>query len=304
MRAGLGTVLAAMLAMLVGQPAFATENKAFSSDRIAVTAQGAGPDVILVPGMTSSPSAWRTVTPAMPGYRYHLVQVKGFAGTAPEGNSAGPVIAPAADEIARYIHESGLKAPALVGHSMGGTIGIMIAERHPASVSRVMVVDQLPFLGTIYGPPGTTSEGVSPIADKLRDATAGSPLEAYHARLQQSTEAMVEDLDQRALVLAEAKASHRPTVANAFHELIVTDLRPDLPKIAVPMTVLYVTPAGLPITDQQVDALYQVSYAGVKNVKLVRVPEAAHFIMSDNPPRFQLELKDFLAGDKPPAGAR
>src|SRR5687768_1840013 len=104
---------------LAGAPAAAAD-PAFQSDRIAVTMVGEGPDVVLVPGMTSSPSAWRTVTPNVPGYRYQLVQVKGFAGTEPEGNVHGQVVASAADEIARYVRESRLASPALVGHSMGG----------------------------------------------------------------------------------------------------------------------------------------------------------------------------------------
>lgn len=284
-----------VMALSTATPA-AAAGGAFHSDRIAVTTTGDGPDVVLVPGMTSSPSAWRTVTPNLPGYRYHLVQVKGFAGTEPGANASGAVVAPAAEEIARYIRESKLKAPALVGHSMGGTVGLMIAARHPTLVSRVMVVDQLPFMGAIYGPPGTTSASVSSTADRLRDQMATAPLKAYHAQLQKMTETMVKDGEQRALVLAEAKASSRPTVANAFRELIVTDLRPELPNIAVPVTVLYVSPVGVPLTDEQIDGFYEASYSGLRNARLVRVPDAAHFIMSDNQPRFQAELKAFLTG--------
>lgn len=290
-------LIAAVMSMVSVGPAAATDLM-FHSNRIVVTIVGEGPDVVLVPGMTSSPSAWRTVTPNVPGYRYHLVQVKGFAGTEPDGNAEGQVVAPAAEEIARYIRESRLNSPALVGHSMGGTIGMMVAARHPTSVSRVMVVDQLPFMGAIYGPPGTTSESVRPTAGKLREQMATAAVEAYHAQLQKMTEAMVKDPEQRALVLAEAKASSRAMVANAFYELIITDLRAELPKIAVPVTVLYVTPAGTPFTDEQVDAVYKASYDGLKDGTLVRVPDAAHFIMSDNQPRFQAELKSFLTSQK------
>ncbi|HEY0628353.1 MAG TPA: alpha/beta hydrolase [Sphingomicrobium sp.] len=285
-----------MLGLLIGSPAFATDQKPFASSRITVTAKGSGPDVILVPGMTSSPSAWRGIAEGLPGYRYHFVQVKGFAGTPPEANADGTVIAPVADEIARYIKEQRLEQPAVVGHSMGGTIGLMIAARHPQAVSKLMVVDQLAFLGALYGPPGTTSKSVRPTADKLRDGMATAPQEAFEKRIETMTEAMVRNEVQRPLVLADAKASTRSTVANGFHELIVTDLRPELGKITVPVAVLYVNPAGVPLTDEQIDAVYKMSYAGLKDVKLVRVPDSAHFIMSDNQPRFLAELKSFLAG--------
>src|SRR3546814_12678956 len=107
---------------------------------------------MLIPGMTSSPSAWRSVAD-MPGYRFHYVQVKGFAGTKPEANAQGDVSAPVAGEIARYIKATGLERPAFIGHSMGGTMALMIAALHPAAVSKVLVFYQLPFLSLVSGPP-------------------------------------------------------------------------------------------------------------------------------------------------------
>lgn len=285
--------LAAFAGLLITAPGLA-ETEDFQSDRISVVAKGSGPDVILIPGMTSSPSAWRSVAD-MPGYRVHYVQVKGFAGTAPEANAQGDVSAPAAAEIARYIRAEGLDHPAVIGHSMGGTMALMIAARHPDAVSKVMVVDQLPFMGIVYGPPGTTPESVRPTADKLRAEMVEATSEEFQKRLEAMTTAMVRNEEQRALVLADAKASDRQTVANAFHELIVTDLRPELSSIKVPVTVLYVTPEGVLLTDAQIDAVYQASYAPLAGVELVRIPDSAHFIMSDNPERFKAEMKALLA---------
>ena len=285
--------LATFAGLLIAAPGLA-ETEDFQSDRISVVAKGSGPDVILIPGMTSSPSAWRSVAD-MPGYRFHYVQVKGFAGIPPEASAQGNVSAPVAAEIARYIEAAGLDRPALIGHSMGGTMALMIAARHPDAVSKAMVVDQLPFMGIVYGPPGTTPESVRPTADKLRAGMAEATPEEFQKRLEAMTTAMVRNEEQRALVLADAKASDRRTVANAFHELIVTDLRPELSPIKVPVTVLYVTPEGVPLTDAQIDAVYQASYAPLAGVELVRIPDSAHFIMSDNPERFKAEMKAFLA---------
>lgn len=47
--------VAALGGLVCGAPALAAE--AFNPNRITVTAEGSGPDVILIPGMTSSPSA-------------------------------------------------------------------------------------------------------------------------------------------------------------------------------------------------------------------------------------------------------
>jgi CheY-like chemotaxis protein len=62
---------------------------AFSSDRIIVTAQGEGPDVVLIPGLSSSPTVWAETVKAHPGHRFHLVHLNGFAGAPARGAAEG-----------------------------------------------------------------------------------------------------------------------------------------------------------------------------------------------------------------------
>lgn len=230
----------------------------------------------------------------MPGYRFHLVQVKGFAGVPAEANASGDVAAPVAAEIARYIRGTGLQRPAVVGHSMGGSIGMMLAARHPGSIGRLMVVDMVPFMGAMFGRPNATVAEMRPMADQMRSMMSGPPNPQGEAMLVQTINGMLRTESARAAVLADSRASDRGAVANSYHELIVTDLRPELSSIRVPTTVLYVTPAGAPVTDEQMDALYRTSYANLAGVRLVRVPDSAHFIQIDAPERFRQELGSFL----------
>lgn len=271
------------------------EASAFASDRITVTVKGSGPDVILVPGLTSSPAAWKFVAEDVPGYRYHYVQVKGFAGTPAEGNAKGDVTKMAAEEIARYIAAAKLKAPAIIGHSMGGSIAMMVAARHPGSVSRAMVVDMFPFMGAMFGGPNATSESVAPIADGMMAQMQAATPEARKAQMTAMTGAMVGNEEERGAVVQSALDSDQAVVASAYRELIVTDLRPELGKIAVPTTILYVTPKGVPLTDEQMDGYYKAAYASLAGAKLTRIPDSAHFIMYDARARFAAELKAFLA---------
>jgi pimeloyl-ACP methyl ester carboxylesterase len=106
---------------------------------------------------------------------------------------------------------------------------------------------------------------------------------------------MVATESRRAGPLAESKASDRGVSARAFHELIVTDLRPELPRIAAPVTVLYVNPPGSPMTAAQMEAGYAAAYAGLKAAKLTRIDDSRHFIMFDQPDRFAAEVRSFLA---------
>lgn len=288
-------MLIALFALLGLFAPAAAQARDFTSDRITVTATGRGSDVILIPGLTSSPAAWKYAVRAVPGHRYHLVQVKGFAGTPADGNAGGDLLAGVTAEIARYIAEAKLEHPAVIGHSMGGTIALMIGARHPDAISRLMVVDQLPFMGVMFGPPGSTGETIRPTADAILAQMRGATAEAREKSIRATTGGMVRTDAERAAVIRSALDSDRAVTENGFHELIVTDLRPELPRIAVPAEILYVTPAGTPFTDAQVDAVYRSSYAGLKGVRLARVPDSAHFIMYDNPGVFHAAMAAFLA---------
>lgn len=266
----------------------------FSSDRITVKTEGEGRDVILVPGLSSSPRVWAELVKAVPGYRYHLVQVSGFAGQAKGGNTEGAVAAPVAEEVARYIQQQGLKKPVLIGHSMGGSIGMMVAARHPQAISSLMVVDMLPFLGAMFGPPGTTSQSIKPMADDMLAKMRNAEPAARAKRTEATINSMINTLAMRPGALDDAQKSDPDVSARAYHELIITDLTPELKNILVPTTVLYVLPNGVPLTEAQMDVFYKGVYASVKNVTLKRIPSSAHFIMWDQPEQFQTEVKAFL----------
>lgn len=266
----------------------------FASERISVETVGSGPDVVLIPGLSSSPDVWRSTVAAMPGYRYHLVHVAGFAGKPAAANGSGPVLAPVGEEIARYIREQRLDRPAIVGHSLGGAWAIMVAGRHPEVASRVMVVDMLPFLGAMFGPPGSTPESVRPIAEQMRSAITAATGEARRKNIEQTIAGMVRTESLRPAIVEHSLASDAAASAQAMYELITTDLRPDLANIKVPLTVLFVRPQGAPVTEAQMEQFYKLSYANAPEAVLKRVPDAYHFIMLDEPETFQRELREFM----------
>ncbi|QUT04783.1 alpha/beta hydrolase [Sphingobium phenoxybenzoativorans] len=249
----------------------------FASRRIAVTVRGTGRDVLLIPGLASGPGIWNGAITSVSGYRYHLVQVRGFAGLPPDLNKTGPLIAPLADEIARYMSSMGLARPAVVGHSMGGTLAMMLALRGAAG--RAMVIDMLPEGAGMIG--GTAS-GMGYLADQLGQYFTGTKA----------------GRDMFAEMLARqpgAKGSDPDVIAKALTELAHTDLGPQLGKLAVPLRVLYAVPSDARIRASLVQQ-FRAAYAAARNAVLTPIGPSGHMVMADQPKLFTAALSDFLKG--------
>jgi pimeloyl-ACP methyl ester carboxylesterase len=274
----------------------------FASDRMHVRVDGeAAPgvrNIILIPGLSSSPEVWQgTVDHLGAGWRVHRIHIQGFAGAPVAGNAEGPVAAPVAEEIARYIAENDLEKPAVVGHSMGGTIGLMLAARHPDAVGRLMVVDMIPFMGAMFGQPGTnpTAGSVTPVADQIHAGMLNAPEETYRAQAAATVATMVRNEAAEPAILADTAASDRVVSSNAYRELLVTDLRPELASITAPTQVIYVAFDFPGMTPEITDSIYRGSFAGLPGVELKRIDDSAHFIFLDQPRAFFAELDAFLA---------
>jgi len=261
-------------------PAAAAAVPAFAPTRFTVEVVGQGPDVVLIPGLTASKEVWRSTVSAVPGYRYHLIQVSGFAGAPARGNREGPVVAPLAEEIARYIEANRLRRPAIVGHSMGGTLALMIAARHPRLVGRAMVVDMLPQPAELLGSSAQNIRGLADLLESVSGTSFGQSLIDSAVRMFGNN------------APANVK-SDRDVVARAARELAVTDLTPELPRIAAPLTVLYASHAdSLAAT---ADGVYRRAYAGDPAARLIRIDGSGHMVMADQPARFAQELRRFLS---------
>jgi pimeloyl-ACP methyl ester carboxylesterase len=273
-------LLALLLASASAGPAAATAPA--KPGRISVVVRGTGPDVVLIPGLSASRGIWSSTVAAVPGYRYHLVQVSGFAGTPAGGNSAGRVAAPVADEIARYVAANRLKRPAIVGHSMGGSIAMMIGARHPGLAGKVMVVDMLPAPARPFRVP---APAVKPIAALLGSEMQGAD------RLRRDLKSLIGRFGNADWLESRSDAG---VVGRSLEELLATDLTPELPRIRAPLTVVYACSATLRYACGQVSRVYTSAYARRPGTRLVRIDRSGHTIMWDQPSAFQAALRTFL----------
>ena len=271
------TLLAGALAIGGGLCAGAAQAAPFTSRRIAVSVRGTGRDVILIPGLASGPGIWNGVVAALPGYRFHLVHIRGFAGLAAEANASGSLVQPVADEIARYAAAAGLARPAIVGHSMGGTLAMLLALKGLAG--RVMVVDMLPAGAAMVG--GTAS-GLGFLADQIGGYLTGTVAGRRY-------------LGQMVARAPGAKGSDPDVIATALRDLAHIDLTPQLSRLYAPLEVVYAVGAD---NAQAVDITrrFRTAYGPRKGVVLRAIGPSGHMVMADQPARFQSTLSAFLKG--------
>lgn len=274
--------------------------------RFSVEVRGAGPDVILIPGLSSPRAVWDETVKAFAGcYRLHSVQLRGF-GDAAGINADGPVLEPFILELADYIDDEitnkGRSAPAIVGHSMGGLSGLMIAARHPHLAGKLMVVDAVPFIGTIFGIDSV--EAIRPRAEQMKAMIAAS----YKA---DAPTPVLKDCDNlngtspmgnlsnhpRGLCLVQnwTQGADPRVVGQAMHDDMVADLRPELAKITAPVTLLYAQDDRA-MPKAMAKAAFEPQYAGTPKFKPVMVKGSYHFIMLDQSEKFRAELRSFLGG--------
>lgn len=254
---------------------------AFASRRFAVTTRGApsarGRDIILIPGLASGPGVWNSLVHALLDHRWHLVHIRGFAGLPADLNGKGPLLGPLADELLRYIRDAKLRRPAVIGHSMGGTLAMLAALRPASPIERLMVVDMLPDGAAMLG---GTSAGLGYLAGQLNGYLTGT----------KAGRRLLADMVRQS---PGGRDSDPQVIAQALAELAQNDLAPALHSYARPLTVIYANPADAKLRPAQAQR-YAAAYRAVRQARLRAIGPSGHMVMLDQPARFSQAVKDFL----------
>jgi pimeloyl-ACP methyl ester carboxylesterase len=295
--------------------------------RFTVQIEGEGSDIILIPGLASSREVWEMTAASLAGcYRVHSVQVKGFGdqalasepnaaadsdvGEAVEAgapvdvsiNASGPVLDPFVKELADYIDDEilnkGGKPPVIIGHSMGGLSALMLAARYPKAAGKIMVVDTLPFIGTLFNPQATVESErprAAVMASAMRAGYSAEPKAEVTADPGANSQAgfWSNSAQGRIMVANMNAASDQRVVAQALYDDMQTDMRAELLKIIAPVTLLYAQDDNV-MPPEMAKAVFEPQYATVPKFTAQMIRGSRHFIMLDQPEQFQVHVKAFL----------
>jgi aminoacrylate hydrolase len=105
--------------------------------RVHYEIAGEGPPLLLIAGTASDNASWGPLLPRLDGRQLIMIDNRGSGRTKVEG----PIeITEMADDCAALLAHLGLDAVDVVGHSLGGFIGLLLAVRHPTQVRRLVTM--------------------------------------------------------------------------------------------------------------------------------------------------------------------
>jgi pimeloyl-ACP methyl ester carboxylesterase len=269
--------------------------QSWEGERFVVTPDGKGRDVVLVHGLAASPDCWEEASVRLPDMRAHLVHMRGFAGL-PASGFRDPMnfLKPMADALAGYIRTQ-LPGPVpVVGHSMGGIVSLILARDHADVVDRLMVVDVPAFFSVLINPFASPSS-MAGLAQHSRRNYIEKSRPQLQDDLRRATEKLVTDPAQIDRIVRWGIASDRRTTADVMAEVMVTDLRGDLQKIKAPVDVIYAWDKAAHPSKMALDQVYAASYAGLTQGRRLRIDDARHYVMFDQPEVFYRSVGEWLA---------
>ncbi|MDI9237380.1 alpha/beta hydrolase [Lysobacter sp. LF1] len=272
-------------------------------EELQVEVIGKGRPVLMIPGLNSGPDTWRETCAALQAdhVQCHLVQLPGFAGLpAAKDASKDAWLADMRDRLLAYIDARGLKRPVVVGHSLGGELGLQMAIARPELLEGLVVVDSLPFFPAATNPAATT-DAVRPMAEGMRQRMLKQDDAAYRAGALAAVKGMAHAAERVATLQRWGEASDRATTTQAMYELMTVDLRPQLSKIRTPTLVLgsWAGYAPYGATLESTRAIFAREYANLSGVRIEMSQDGYHFLMWDDPQWVLAQVRGFIASPAP-----
>ena len=297
--------LSLSLIFMVGTAALAAQPAAMSATvgTLQVQRSGShGSSVILIPGLQGGPWVWQqTIAQLQKDHVVYAVTLAGFDGVpAPASSKDGSGLMDRADaSLLQLIQQQKIDKPVLVGHSLGGTLALRFASEHAALLAGVVAVDGLPIF------PGTERASVEQrqaMAAQMQQQMGGVTPEQFKAQA-------LAYMQKIGLVDQKLAAQYAPMNARSdikasaqyMAEDLAFDGRAGLKNASVP--ILEISPYNAPdfsappmvMSEAQKTAYYESLLANAPNAKVVSISPSRHFVMLDQPVKFQQVLDGFLA---------
>ena len=255
---------------------------------------GSGEPVLLIPGFTSDSRVWDGIIHQLSiHHQVHKFSLAGFGSTKPVQD---PSLKRTKNALLDYIKSHRLQQPVIIGHSLGGFMGLWLEVSEPALIGPVISVDGLPFIGPVFTrDASTTAEQLKSQAGYMKLFYSGLDADGMEQMAAQGMSVQVTDETHQAVVLEMSRLSDPATAGDAIHTLMITDLRAELKAADSPILLLGASGGFSDETSKKMaENLYQNQLKNAPNALVKMNTQSRHFIMYDAPTSLSQQVLQFL----------
>ncbi len=238
---------------------------------------GEGPTLFFIHGLGSNRHCWKDTIEQLKK-DYHCVTLDLYG----HGNNRNVpehiTVESTADEIAQMMKEVKWKPSALIGHSLGGMIALMLELKNPQLSEKLVLLDtptrQIRFW-------------------ILKRMVMNTLRKNFDKAIEKQYAHMTGDMDLYHQLVETCKETHRDAYLRFMKSLLYTELHERVKEVQVPMhLILSRSLAPTETLREKVIQKYGYDHLPKKNVH--RKIKAGHFVMMEQPEAFAETLRDIV----------
>lgn len=269
----------------------------FDAGSLHVDQYGSGPQsLIFIPGLTCGPWEWSgQIHHLASRYTIYAITLPGFDGRPP---IEGPLFATTTADFWNLLDQKHIVKPVVIGHSLGGTMGFMLATQHPDRLRAVISLDGLPiYPANVMMSPAQVKAAAAGAAAAMTNQTPAQFEQTERTRVLPFLVTSQSDIDAIAPLTAKSDPA---ASAKWFQEDLLLDLRPELPKASLPILLIAPYDASIDArfgatSSASKQAFYGQLVKGAPNVRVVTIDRSRHFAMYDQPQAVTDAIDSFLS---------
>lgn len=269
---------------------------------------GSGPvELVLIPDLWCDWAVWESFMDRnAERYTMAAVTLPGMCGTAPpttperrvlveDDRIMTPWLDNAVEAVLDVIEREGFERPVIVGHGLGALIGFRLSTEHPDLIGGHVAVDGAPAT-LMYTRPLAISERTEVVRGRLLRTFAGMDDEAWAARVRDQILLGVTDEARGEEIAARSQQTDYEVGSRYFIEYYGSDETGAIRGSFVP-TLVIAAAGDIPVARvrgiERLRATWYSHLEGMRDLELVFVPRARHFVMDDAPERLDELVASF-----------
>ena len=283
-------------------PALPAPLKSFDSGSVHVDVYGTPGRraLVFIPGLTCGPWEWSgEITQFSSGYTIYALTLPGF-----DGHPAikTPLFQTVSADFWTLLQTESIVKPVVIGHSLGGTLAIMLAEQHSDNLGGVISVDGLPiFPGMDRMTADQRAQASAQMAASM--SSISTPAQFAAAEKTYVLPNLMTSPDDIAVVAPLTARSDIAATAAWTSEDVALDLRSQLTAVGTPLLVIAPYDAALEgkmLPDAAAKrGYYETLLANDPAANVQMIEPSRHFVMYDQPQKLHDAIAAFVKQHPP-----